>query len=269
MKGPALARVTKPDHASTGIVFLRLTLSVLWIVLGLVMCFALFPLLTRPKRTKWAGWWARGFTRRLGVAVAVQGQWPTSSGRFMMVSNHITWLDIFVILGVRPVRFVSKSEVRHWPVAGYLAACAGTLFINRMRKRDTVHIGAAMLAAMEAGEVIGIFPEGTTTDGSVLRPFFSPLLQPALNGEAQIVPTALRYHDAHGARDSQVPFIGEQTFVESFLLTARRRELHVTVSFGAPIQSEQGHRRELTRQVEGAVADLLNVPIDATWRPPE
>jgi len=198
----------------------------------------------------------------------VQGQWPSAPGRFMLVSNHITWLDIFVIMGVRPIRFVSKAEVRSWPVAGYLARCGGTLFINRNRKRDTVHIGAEMLAVMEAGEVIGIFPEGTTSDGSVLLPFFSPLLQPAVNSEAQIVPTALRYLDDEGKRDTVIPFIGEQTFLDSLLISIRRRSLNVSVQFGPPIQTDQAHRREITRQVEAQVAKLLGVAIDRSWRPP-
>ena len=166
------------------------------------------------------------------------------------------------------MRFVSKAEVKSWPVAGYLARCSGTLFINRTRKRDTVHIGAEMLAVLEAGEVIGIFPEGTTSDGTVLLPFFSPLLQPAVNSEAKIVPAALSYLDDSGQRDMAIPYIGEQTFLDSLRISLRRNALNVTVSFGQPIQTDQAHRREITRQVEATVAHLLGVAVDGSWRPP-
>ncbi len=236
--------------------------------MGLCMCLFLFPCLGSSRRSQASSYWARWFIWCMGIKVGVQGTWPRSPGRYMLVSNHISWLDIFIILGVRPVRFVSKAEVKNWPIAGYFARCAGTLFINRTRKRDTVHIGAEMLAVMEAGEVIGIFPEGTTSDGSVLLPFFSPLLQPAVNSEAQIVPAALSYRDVTGHRDMAIPYIGEQTFLESLLISMRRNALNVTVSFGEPIQTDRAHRREITRQVEATVAHLLGVAVDGSWRAP-
>jgi 1-acyl-sn-glycerol-3-phosphate acyltransferase len=261
---------TQSHREFAGIIKLsfRLARCILWIAAGLGLCFLFFPLVNSSRRNQASSWWARQFVWCLGIKVEVQGTWPRTPGRYMLVSNHITWLDIFIIMSVRPIRFVSKAEVKTWPVAGFLARRAGTLFINRTRKRDTVQIGAEMLSVMESGEVIGVFPEGTTSDGSVLLPFFSPLLQPAINSEAHIVPTGLSYLNCNGQRDLAVPFIGEQTFLDSLLISIRRHSLHARVCFGSPIQADQAHRREVTRQVESAVAQLLGVKVDSTWRAP-
>jgi 1-acyl-sn-glycerol-3-phosphate acyltransferase len=256
------------EIAASWKVGLRLLFSLLCIAQGVLMCLIVFPLIGAKHRTRASSAWARWFVWCLGIKLKAQGVWPSAPGRYMLVSNHITWLDIFVILSVQPLRFVSKAEVKNWPVAGFLARRSGTLFINRSRKRDTVHIGAEMLAVMEAGEVIGIFPEGTTSDGSVLLPFFSPLLQPAVNSEALIVPVALSYGDSLGQRDRAIPFIGEQTFLDSLLISIRRHSLNVSVRFGQPIQTDQSHRREITRRAEAAVANLVGVPIDGSWRAP-
>lgn len=263
-----LADHSQPEFAAPWKLAIRLSLSLVCIAFGLAMCLLLYPCLKSSGRSRASCTWARWFVWCLGVRVHIVGNWPTSPGRFMLVSNHISWLDIFVLLSVLPIRFVSKAEVKNWPVAGYLARSSGTLFINRTSKRDTVHIGAEMLAVMEAGEVIGVFPEGTTSDGSVLLPFFSPLIQPAVNSAAQIVPTGILYQDSEGRRDPVIPFIGDQSFVDSLLITLRRRALNVKVCFGSSIETDQSHRREITRQAESAVAHLLGVKVDESWRAP-
>ncbi len=241
------------------------------VLLGVVLASAVFPLSSPARRRALVRWWAKRFVTALGVRVQVHGAWPAAPGRYLLASNHISWLDIFVIHSVYPVRFVSKAEVRHWPVAGFLAKQSGTLFLDRTRKRDTKDIGAEMLAVLEDGEALGIYPEGTTSDGSVLLPFFSPLLQPAVNGLASVVPTGLRYSYRHsGERNTALAFIGEQTFLDSVLITARQPGVLVEVRFGTPIPSVGQHRRELTQQVERAVAELLQVPVVArTLRPGE
>lgn len=246
---------------------LRLGRGLAHVALGALLCAAVFPFLRPSRRAGVIRWWARGFVAALGIRVAVEGAWPSQPGRYLLAANHVSWLDIFVIHSVHPVRFVSKSEVRSWPVAGFLASRAGTLFLDRARKRATRDIGAQMLEALEAGEAVGIFPEGTTSDGTVLLPFFSPLLQPAVGCAAEVVPTAIRYQRGDGERNTALAFIGEQTFLESVLITARQRGLSVRVRFGVPIASQGQQRRELTRQAERAVSELLGVAVTPGWTP--
>ena len=235
------------------------------VVLGVLVCALVFPWLSARQRAPWVGWWARGFVAALGMRVRVQGEWPQQPGRYLLASNHISWLDIFVIHAVKPVRFVSKAEVRGWPLAGYLASRAGTLFVDRARKRDTRDIGDQMHAVLAEGEAIGIFPEGTTSDGSVVLPFFSPLLQPAVRCEASLVPTGVRYRRPDGGTNTALAFIGEQTFLQSVQITLRQPASEVEVRFGTPISAAGRHRRELTRELEQAIAALLELKVDHHW----
>ena len=262
--GPGGARTV-----SAGLLAWRLAWTISHIALGTFICAAVFPWLRFNQRAGVIRWWARGLLRALGVQVRQCGRWPETPGRYLLAANHVSWLDIFVIHSVHPVRFVAKSEVRHWPVAGYLAQRAGTLFVDRERKRDTVNVTAQMQGVLADGDAIGIYPEGTTSDGSVVLPFFSPLLQPAVSCAADVVPTGLRYRCADGSLNTALAYIGDQTFVESFLVTARQADVTVEVMFGTPLSPGGQHRRELTRRVEAAVAALLGLAVDANWKPPE
>ena len=257
-----------PATVSGVVVAWRATRGLLHVLLGLGITTLVFPWLSYARRAPIVSWWARGFISALGLQVRVTGAWPTERGRYLMASNHVTWLDIFVIHAVKPVRFVSKSEVRGWPIAGFLASRAGTLFVDRARKRDTFDIGAQMLEIMENGEAIGIFPEGTTSDGQVLLPFFSPLLQPAVRCEATLVPAGLRYRRADGSLNTDLAFIGEQTFLESVKVTLRQPRTHAEVRFGELIPATGLHRRELTRRLETAIAELLGLKVDPAWLAP-
>lgn len=259
-----------PAHArvSSVVIGWRMVRGLAQVLLGVLICVLLFPWLSQARRAPVVSWWARGFIAALGLRLRVQGRWPDAPGRYLLTSNHISWLDIFVIHAVKPVRFVSKSEVRHWPVAGFLATSAGTLYVDRNRKRDTLDIGAQMQAVMDAGEPVGIFPEGTTSDGTVLLPFFSPLLQPAVRSTATLVPTGVRYRRPDGRINTDLAFIGEQTFLESVRITLRQPATEAEVRFGALIPSDGLHRRELTARAEAAVATLLGVAVDPGWQAP-
>lgn len=244
----------------------RAVRALLHIGLGVAVCALAFPLLDHRRRARIVSWWARGFLAALGLRLQVRGAWPSTPGRYLLVSNHITWLDIFVIHAVEPVRFVSKSEVRSWPLAGYLATRAGTLYVDRARKRDTIDIGVQMYDVMAGGEPVGVFPEGTTSDGSVLLPFFSPLLQPAVRCHASLVPAGVRYRRADGSINTDLAFIGDQTFLQSVQVTLRQPDTRVEVRLGAPIACAGLHRRELTQLAEDAVAGLLEVTVDHHWQ---
>lgn len=259
---PARARASPPRIAW------RLLCGSGHVLLGTLICVLVFPFLSQQRRAPVVGWWARGFLAALGLRLQVQGAWPAQPGRYLLAANHISWLDIFVIHAVKPVRFVSKSEVRSWPLAGFLASSAGTLFVDRKRKRDTLDIGHRMHDALEAGDALGIFPEGTTSDGTVLLPFYSSLLQPAVRGDAAVVPAALRYRRADGSPNTDLAFIGDQSFLTSVRITLCQAPTEVDVRIGEPLAAGQLHRRDLTRQVEKAVAGLLGLRVDRHWRAP-
>ena len=131
-----------------------------------------FPRAAPARRRALNGWWAAKLLRIVGVAVQVEGD-PPAAGEMgaMIAANHISWLDIFALQAIHPTRFVAKSEVRDWPGAGWIAERAGTLFIRRGLRRDTARINDLVHAALAQGDTVGIFPEGTTTEGDTLLKF--------------------------------------------------------------------------------------------------
>src|SRR5437868_2843238 len=140
-----------------------------------------FPRASPERRRGLVGWWAGKLLRIVGVTTLVEGTPPRPSERAAMIAaNHVSWLDIFAVQSVRPTRFVAKSEVRDWPLAGWIAERAGTLFIRRGVRRDTARINDLVHSALEAGDCVGIFPEGTTTSGDTLLKFHSSLFEPAV-----------------------------------------------------------------------------------------
>jgi 1-acyl-sn-glycerol-3-phosphate acyltransferase len=107
----------------------------------------------------------------------------------MIAANHVSWLDIFALSAAWPTRFVAKSEIRDWPAAGWIAERAGTLFIRRERKRDIARIHEQIHEVLERGDCVGLFPEGTTSEGDTLLKFHASLFEPAIANGARVHPS--------------------------------------------------------------------------------
>lgn len=209
--------------------------------------------------------WSRGLLALFGVRLTVQGHPPDSASRnTLVVSNHVSWLDIYLLNAVRPVRFISKAEVRHWPVVGWLASVTGTLFLERGRRRDTARVNDAVTEALKNGDCVAFFPEGTTTDGSHLRPFLSSLLQAAVNSESALQPVALRYLLPEGGHDEAIAYYGEMSMLDSLRKILARSEIRAEVNFLAPIPCAGKQRRELASQAEQAISSALNLAVRHT-----
>ncbi|HEX5675539.1 MAG TPA: lysophospholipid acyltransferase family protein, partial [Azonexus sp.] len=173
-----------------------------------------------------------------------------------------SWLDIYLIYAAQRVHFVSKSEVRAWPVAGWLAQKTGTLFLERGRRADTARVNAEMRALMQSGAWVAVFPEGTTSDGRGLRRFLPSLLQPAVELNCPIVPAALRYRSLAGEHSAAPAYIDEMSMWQSLKQIISEPGLIGELHFGEPIQPT-GHRRELAAQAEAATARLLGLRTSA------
>jgi 1-acyl-sn-glycerol-3-phosphate acyltransferase len=133
----------------------------------------------------------------------------------LIVSNHISWLDVYVLNSVIPMRFIAKSEVRSWPVIGWLCERAQTIFIQREKRRDTARVNQEAVEVLRKGHHIAMFPEGTTTDGTQVRHFHSSLLQPAVDAGVAIRPIAIRYYDKRGELSTDANYIDQMSFLES------------------------------------------------------
>ena len=201
--------------------------------------------------------WTRRMLGILGVELVVQGT-PPAHGPLLQVANHISWLDILVMNAAQPSRFVSKADVRHWPVIGGLANGAGTLYIERESRRDAMRVVHQVAERLRTQDVISVFPEGTTGDGQTLLPFHANLLQAAIAAGAPVLPVALRYADRDSGQRSDAPlFIGDTTLFQSIWSTLRADGVQAVVRYGDPQRNEGRDRRAWAHDLQAEVARLL------------
>lgn len=237
--------------------FIRISLLMLHLVWGMALAALAFPLFSTAQRDRAITAWARLLLRVLGIRLRADSP-PTLPNGALLVCNHVSWLDIYLIHAARRVHFVSKAEVRGWPVAGWLAHKTGTLFIERGRRADTARVNSEMRLLMQSGAWVAVFPEGTTGDGRGLRRFMPSLLQPAVELNCPVVPAALRYRTLDHAFSAVPAYIGDISMWQSLKRIVSEPGLIAELQFGEPIVPN-GHRRELAVQAENVVAELLGV----------
>lgn len=237
----------------------RISLLMLHLAWGVTVAGLAFPLLEPAQRDRFIMAWARRLLRVLGVRAQLAPA-PSLPGGALLVCNHVSWLDIYLIYAAQRVHFVSKAEVRTWPVAGWLAHKTGTLFIERGRRADTARINTEMRELMQDGAWVAVFPEGTTSDGRGLRRFMPSLLQPAVQLNCPVVPAALRYRTLAGEYTAAPAYIDNISMWQSLKQIVSAPGLLAELHFGEPILPN-GHRRELAAQAEAATASLLGLRI--------
>ncbi len=234
----------------------RLTQLAWLLAWGFAALHFVFPRWTEHRRRVVKQVWAGRLLDALGVQPGhAAGELPSGT---LIVSNHISWLDVFVINAMTPSCFVCKDDVKKWPLIGRLVAYSGTLFIERGSRSAAARSAQAIATRLSAHERVAIFPEGTTTRGTCILPFQAALFQAALDARVPVQPVALRYVDAYGSISFAPAYSGDTGFGESLLAIARasglRAELHWLEEL--PPQHE---RRELTRQAEAAISNALGL----------
>lgn len=219
----------------------RLLRVILHILLGLLLALVCdaFRAPYRPRVRRIVRWWLQHLLKVLAVRVRVQGQVP-AVGHFL-VSNHISWLDIPVLASQANIYFLSKEEVRQWPLIGALAAAAGTLFIRR-GGGESKQKAEEIAGHLRDGRNILLFPEGTTTDGSGVRRFFRQLFAAPVLADVPVQPVALRYPERQGARperegaaDRDIAFINDDAFHTHLWRLLLRDEIVADVTFCTPL----------------------------------
>jgi 1-acyl-sn-glycerol-3-phosphate acyltransferase len=223
---------------------------------GVATTTLVFPRADRPRRRALTLRWSERLLRMAGLAWTVDGTLP-AHGNTLVVANHVSWLDIVVLNAVCPLRFVSKAEVGRWPLAGRLVRGAGTLFVERAWRRDTHRVTAHISEALAGGDLVGIFPEGTTSAGDTLLPFRSSLLQAAIDASARVAPIALRYVAADGGIATAVAYTGGDSFLHSFWRVCQAEGVRVEVHALPPLAAHAGDRRALAREAEAAIRGAL------------
>ena len=215
-----------------------------------------FPHMTQAEREARVQQWAARFLHIWRIGLQVRGT-PPAHGPLLLVANHISWLDILVLHAAGFCRFVSKADIKDWPVIGMMATQAGTLYIARDSRRDALRVVHHMRDALLRGEVVAVFPEGTTSDGLTLLPFHANLIQAAISAESPVLPVALEFIDSRSGQMSTAPmYIGEQTLIESVWRTLTTPGLRAVVSYGEPQSPAGRERREWAAELRESVAAL-------------
>ncbi len=229
----------------------------LWHVLvGVWWIHAHFPQLSAEQRAMRVQVWSSQLLALWGIQVKVLGT-PVVAGPALIVANHISWLDISVIHAARHCRFVSKSDIRDWPLIGMLATGSDTLYIERTKRKDALRMVKDMAHALQDGDVLAVFPEGTTSDGRDLLPFHANLIQSAILADAPVQPMSLKFIDARSGEPCDAPcYIGDDTLIGSIWRTLTAPPIVAVVHFGPP-QSAQGRdRRAWAQALRQEVMDL-------------
>ena len=199
----------------------------------------------------------------VAVDVEVRGARPLLDGPALVVANHVSWLDVQALGTIAPTRFVAKAEVRGWPAVGDLVARVGTIFLRRRSCRDAARVKNLVARALVSGDRFAVFPEGTTTDGGRVAPFYAALLQAAVDAAVPVQPVAIRYREIDGARSTAAAFVDDMTFAASLARILARPRLVAELTFGPPIYAADKTRRELAAQCRAFIADTLGYELPA------
>lgn len=235
----------------------RFGFLLLHLLIGYVLVLLKFPFINSKQRALEVQKWAIKILHCLGIIVQVQGVF-TFKGPLLIVSNHISWLDILVLHSVGYCRFVAKSEIGKWPIVGLLTSKAGMFFIERNKPKSAIRVVHTMAKALEQGDVLAIFPEGTTSDGRGLLPFHGNLMQAAVTANAPVLPLCIMYLDRASQKQSQAPsFVGDMSLVQSVWSTLCADPITAQVRAGSVQMCEQRSRKEWSEDVKLKIAEML------------
>jgi 1-acyl-sn-glycerol-3-phosphate acyltransferase len=229
-------------------------------IVGIWMAGRPFRRSTPQQANAWRGWatrqWGGGILRLMNARLEVSG--PRPEPPCCLVSNHVSYLDIFVYHRLLAARFEAKTEVSDWPAMGWLARTFGTVFLDRSRPRDLVRVLGEMREAAQQGDAIIFFPEGTTSSGEDLLPFRAPLMEIAARVRVPVAYAAISYHAREGAPPAEqtLAWWGEMDFLKHLLGALALPRFTIRVAFGAsPLDSSD--RKALAAEAEAKVRGLL------------
>lgn len=222
------------------------------IVVYLLRCVFCPPAARRHARALWLQRTGRRVGRIFRLEVQVNGPIPAHG---LLVSNHVSYVDIIALLSLAPAMFVAKREVKSWPVMGLMAQLGGTLFIDRQRRTHVGEINNDIQTALADGALVIVFPEGTSSDGRSVLPFRSSLLEPATNLKHPLTISRVHYTLETGGDDAAVAYWGDDTFFTHLLNLLSLDKVRGSVRF-APVTNPSNDRKALAQQLHAAVLGL-------------
>lgn len=251
------------------------------LAVGLLAILLGFPWMDAARRMRTIRWWSRGLLAACRMRVrVVSSDAVTVVGRgargarlrsanlvddamrldgigAMLIMNHVSWTDIFVVNAVRPARFVAKSEIAQWPVVGLLTGRTGTVFIERGRRHAVREANHRVTQLLASGHLIAMFPEGTTGYGDRLLPFHANLLQPAIDAKVPVIVGGIRYRDRRGRPTAAPSYAGDTTLWESLVAILRAGQIVAELHLIDALDVEGLTRHELAHRARALMARRL------------
>ncbi|WLE58241.1 1-acyl-sn-glycerol-3-phosphate acyltransferase [Burkholderia plantarii] len=234
---------------------LRKLRLILHLLRGMATIALHFGRATPARRQELTRRWTVKMLRLCGMRLVVHHDEARLDAGALVIGNHVSWLDIYVINAWRPTPFVSKAEVRQWPVVGWLAEKLGTIFLQREKRSEAKRIMHELAERLNGGELMCVFPEGTTSNGLDVLPFHSNMFQAAVEAGRPVQPLCIMYEDAQGRQSVAPAYTGKMSLGTSLGRVLRDAPLVAHLYVGTPI--EAGDRRELSARAREAVCAAL------------
>lgn len=238
----------------------RLLRTALHVCQGSATVALIYPWIGERRRLALKQRWSRQLLGMLGVQVRYRGALATDAGlpNGLIIANHISFLDIFVVNTIAPTAFVSKNDVRNWPLIGWLSARTDTLFLERGSRSAAQRARENLVTHLRCGKRVALFPEGTTTRGDTVLPFHSALLQSAIDAEATVTPIALRYRANDGSHSTAPAYVDDISLLECLRSIASEKQLYAEVVAHRPLTTGAIDRRALSAHVHHVIAHALH-----------
>jgi 1-acyl-sn-glycerol-3-phosphate acyltransferase len=224
------------------------------LLLAVLLCIAMIILPRNISRVL-IQHWAKRLLRILKIKITLSGEVLKFLGKdsYLVVSNHISWLDIPVIFSLKPITFVSATDIKTWPIIGMLAKISGAIFVDRDRKSSLIEVIQAMNQHFKNDkQSICIFPEGITSNGYQVLPFKSNLFQSAFESNKLLLPLSIKYKE-NNVITNRTSFHGSTTLLQSFKRVAKSNHIEVDVNIGYPMKPTQS-RKDLSVKLQKAIA---------------
>lgn len=237
----------------------RLLRTALHLLQGSATVAFIYPWLNEQHRLALKKRWSRQLLAMLGVRLRYQGalQADATLPCGLIVANHISFLDIYVVNAIAPAAFVSKDEVRSWPLIGWLCTHTDTLFIERGSRSAAQRAREKLVSYLRSGKRVALFPEGTTSRGDAVLPFHSALLQAAIDAGSTVTPIVLRYCACDGSPSTAPAYVDDISLLKCLRAIADEKRLYVEVTAHASLSTVDVDRRQLSAHAYRMISHTL------------
>jgi len=202
-----------------------------------------------------ASWLQAGCQRAMRIFNVEIQSWGPIPTQGLLVSNHLSYVDILVLSALTPSLFVAKLDVKNWPVFGWFARLAGTLFADREHRIQVGSLTRELRTILNQRALVVLFPEGTSSDGRTVLPFKSALLEPATKSSYPLSACLIEYQLEDGNVGEEVCYWKDMTFLAHLVNLLSKSRVKASVRF-SEIRTCRAHRKELARELHSEVLNL-------------